>query len=366
MKRIAFFVGIATLLGVAFSCSKSGSKSGGTTTTGNSDSVLVTIGNQIILPAYQHLALAANALDSAIIDFQGGPTATKLANVQALFKTAYLDWEAASAFDYFGPASTAQPVLATINVFPTNSNLIDSNVRVGNNNIMSFANTAARGYPALDYLLFGSGANTLTLYTTDAAAGNRLAYLSAVAADINTETIAVNNGWAAGGGGYINTFVNGSGNSVSSSLGLLINSMDEDFEILKNDRLGIPLGLIPVGVVSPVLPKEVEAYYSGISVQLALAQLKAIQSVYVELSTYLVNAKATYNGGMLSDTIRVAFATGVTDLQAVPDPLAQTLQTSTAGAQTAFAQMQKLVALLKTDMPSALGVLITYGDNDGD
>ena len=366
MKRILFFIGTATLLGVAFSCSKSGSKGGGTTTTGNSDSVLVTIGNQLILPAYQHLALTANALDSAIIDFKGGPTATKLGNVQALFKTAYLDWEAASQFDYLGPASTAQPVLAAINVFPTNSTLIDSNVLVGNNNIMSFANTAARGFPALDYLLFGAGANTLALYTTDAAAANRLAYLSAVAADINTETIAINNGWAPGGGGYINTFVNGSGNSVSSSLGLLINSIDEDFEILKNDRLGIPLGLIPVGVVSPVLPKEVEAYYSGISVQLALAQLKAIQSVYSELTTYLVNAKATYNGGMLSDTIRVAFATAVTDLQAVPDPLATTLQTSTAGAQTAFAQMQKLVALLKTDMPSALGVLITYGDNDGD
>jgi predicted lipoprotein len=130
-----------------------------------------------------------------------------------------------------------------------------------------------------------------------------------------------------------------------------------------------------VGVVSPVLPKEVEAYYSGISVQLALAQLKAVQRLYLGtaqkgngqgLINYLINAKAKYNGGPMSDTIKVAFASTVTALQAVPDPLSQTIQTSTTGAQATFTQCQRLVALLKTDMPSALGVLITYGDNDGD
>jgi hypothetical protein len=139
--------------------------------------------------------------------------------------------------------------------------------------------------------------------------------------------------------------------------------------------LGIPLGLIPVGVTSPVLPKEVEAYYSGISAQLALAQLKAVQGIFLGnsgkgnglgLATYLINAGAKYKGGLLSDTIKAAFTLDVTDLQAVPDPLSQTIQTNPAPVQAAFAVSQQLVALLKTDMPSALGVLITYGDNDGD
>ena len=353
-------------------CGKSGgSGSGGTTPTGTNDSILVNIGANIILPAYQGLAGAVNSLDSAIGDFNAGPTAGKLVNVQSFFKTAYLDWEAASEFDYFGPASTAQPVLGTLNIFPTSTKLIDSNVSVNNDNINTFANTVAKGFPALDYLLFGAGANTLANYTSDAAAVNRQKYLAAVSADIKTEVNAALGGW----GSYLNTFETGTGNSVSSSLGLLLNSMDQDFEILKNDRLGIPLGLIPVGVVSPVLPKEVEAYYSGISVQLALAQLKAVQGIYLGtgghgngqgLINYLINAKAKYNGGPMSDTIKVAFASAVTALQAVPDPLSQTIQTSTTGAQAAFTQCQRLVALLKTDMPSALGVLITYGDNDGD
>src|ERR1700743_1572543 len=162
--------------------------------------------------------------------------------------------------------------------------------------------------------------------------------MAAVSADIKTEVNAVLTGWSASGGNYIAPFNSGTGNSVSSSLGLLINSLDQDFEILKNDRLGIPLGLIPVGVVSPVLPKEVEAYYSGISVQLAVAQLKAIQGIYLGtggkgngagLINYLVVAKAKYNGGLLSDTITAAFAANVTALQSVADPLAQTSQKNT-------------------------------------
>ena len=368
MRYLIFIFSTALLA----ACGKSGaSGSGGTTPTGNNDSVLVNIGANIILPAYQGLASAVNALDSAIGDFNAAPTAGKLTNVQSLFKTAYVDWEAASEFDYFGPASTAQPVLATLNIFPASTKLIDSNISVNNDNINTFANTVAKGFPALDFLLFGAGANTLANYTSDPAAPNRQKYLAAVSADLRTQVNGVLDGW----GSYLNTFETGTGNSVSSSLGLLLNSMDQDFEILKNDRLGIPLGLIPVGVVSPVLPREVEAYYSGISVQLALAQLKAVQGLYLGtaqrgngqgLINYLIDAKAKYNGGLLSDTIKVAFASTLTALQAVPDPLSQTIQTSTTGAQAAFTQCQRLVALLKTDMPSALGVLITYGDNDGD
>ncbi len=370
----AFVIIIVT--GIGFSCSKSGTSSGsGTGNNNGKDSILLNIGNSIILPAYQNLAMEVNLLDSAISDFNAGANGTKLTNTQNLFKNAYIAWQAVSEYNYFGPAYTAQPVLSSVNIFPTSTTTIDSNINVNNDNVNTFANTAAKGFPALDYLLFGAGANTLTNYTTDPEASNRQKYLAAVSADIKTEVNAVLNAWSAGGGNYISTFINGTGNSVSSSLGLLINSMDQDFEILKNDRLGIPLGKIPVGTISPVLPKEVEAYYSGISVQLALAQLKIEQGIFLGttaqgnglgLINYLIAANAKYNGGMLSDTIKSAFATCVVALNAVPDPLSQTIQTNPTGADAAFAQTQKLLALLKTDMPSALGVLITYGDNDGD
>ncbi len=377
LKSLLVPAAVAVVLSaVGLSCSKSGGSSGsGPSAGGGKDTILLNLGNNIILPAYQSLATAVSSMDSAIGDFNTSPNSTKFSNLQTLFKNAYIAWQSASEFDYFGPASTAQPTLTVLNIFPTNTTLIESNISAGNTNINTFANTAAKGFPALDYLLFSAGGNTLTNYTADAQAANRQKYLAAVSADIKNEVNSVLNAWSASGGNYINTFLTGAGNNVSSSLGLLINSLDQDFEILKNERLGVPLGKIPVGTVSPVLPNEVEAYYSGISVQLALAQLRAVQGIFLGtggrgnglgLITYLVNANAKYNGGLLSDSIKTALASDVTDLQAVPDPLSQTIQSNPASANTAFAQSQRLVALLKTDMPSALGVLITYGDNDGD
>lgn len=372
MKRLALFGLLAsTLLLVVLSCSKSNKNNNSSTpTSGGGDSILANIGNNIIMPGYQGLATAVNSLDSAITDFNAGATSGKLSNVQGLFKNAYMAWEAVEEFDYIGAASTVQPVLSGLDIFPTSESLIDGNIASANYNVNTFANTAAKGFPALDYLLFGG--NVVVNYTTDAQAVSRQKYLAAVSLDIKTEVNAVLTQWTST---YLKTFLSGSGNSVSSSLGLLINSMDQDFEILKNNRLGVPLGKIPVGTTAPVAPKEVEAYYSGISSALALAQLKAVQGLYLGtagkgnglgLANYLINAKSTYNGGQLSDTIRVAFAANVTAMQAVADPLSQTLQTNFASPFAAFAQSQKMVAFLKADMPSALGVLITYGDNDGD
>ena len=156
---------------------------------------------------------------------------------------------------------------------------------------------------------------------------------------------------------------------------MLINSLVQDFEIGKNDRLGIPLGKQPPGQVLPVLPNEVEAYYSGISAQLALAQLKAVQNLFLGVGTqgsglglkdYLIKANAKYHGGSLNDTLKVDFAAAVTGLQAIPDPFSVTIQNNPAPSDAVYILFQQLVVLLKTDMPSALGVLITFGDNDGD
>ncbi len=366
MKRIALLITgitLVVLLIANFSCKK---KSSSPVASSGPDSTLINIGNNIILPSYTALGNAVNAMDAAITDFNASPDASKLANVQTLFKTAYLAWQSASEYNGFGPAMNNQPTLAGLNLFPATTSRIDSNVVSGNYDLKVLSNATAKGFPAMDYLLFSAGA-TIASFTTASTAANRKQYLVAVSADIKAEITTVVTAWSATGGNYINTFVNGAGNSISSSLGLLINSLDQDFEILKNDKLGIPLGKQPPGTALPVLPNEVEAYYSGISAQLLLAQLKAVQGIYTAgLDNYVVKANAKYNGGALSDTIKAHFALAVSEIQAIPDPFSATIQSNPAPADVAYAEIQKIVVLLKTDMPSSLGVLITYGDNDGD
>jgi uncharacterized protein len=106
-----------------------------------------------------------------------------------------------------------------------------------------------------------------------------------------------------------------------------------------------------------------------------LLHLQAIQNVYEGKTTqgdglgfddYLIEAKAQYNGGSLNDAIIAQFATATAKLQALSDPLALQITSNPTGVNAAYAALQLQTVLLKTDMPSALGILITYGDTDGD
>ena len=47
-------------------------------------------------------------------------------------------------------------------------------------------------------------------------------------------------------------------------------------------------------------------------------------------------------------------------------PLSQDVVSNKPGVQAVYDEMQKLIVSLKVEMPSALSVLITYQDSDGD
>ena len=53
-------------------------------------------------------------------------------------------------------------------------------------------------------------------------------------------------------------------------------------------------------------------------------------------------------------------------MEAVPDPLSDHITNGPTQAEAAYEEILELLVLTKSDLPSALGVLITYQDNDGD
>ena len=337
--------------------------------------LLTNLGNNIIIPNYQSLVNAVNKLDSAITAFNANPNASNLTNLQNIFKDSYRAWQYCSVFE-IGPADT-EFLRANSNTFPTDTTRINTNVSSGTYSLAAAANLAAKGFPGLDYLLFGTGADNahiLAKYTTDANATNRKKYLKDLSAELKTNTTFVLNSWLLStDGNYIKTFISASGTDVGSSLGLLINQLNLDLDILKNNKLGIPLGKQSNGAQ---LINKTEAFYSGISAELALIELQTMQNIYLGKSTvqgdgvglddYLIQLNSQYNGGTLNDAIKNQFATAITKLQAVPDPLSNTILNNTTVVNSAYTEAQKLLVLLKTDMPSALGVQITYADNDGD
>jgi len=146
---------------------------------------------------------------------------------------------------------------------------------------------------------------------------------------------------------------------------------------LKNYKIALPVGIVPSAgtQAGDPLPQKVEAFYSGISSELVLIELTTLQDIYLGRSAqgdgagfddYLTKINAQYNGGLLNDAINSQFASALSKLQSVPDPLSQTIQTNPSAVTASYAELQKLLVLMKTDVPSSLGVLITFEDNDGD
>lgn len=336
--------------------------------------MLVNIGNNIIVPGYEDFETQATLLQAAIADFGSNPDLSGLDAAQAALKSTWLSWQRISSYE-FGPAASV--ILRTaVNTFPADPATIDANITAGTWNLETASNIDARGLPALDYLLNGLGADDnaiLDAYTTAVDSTERIAYISDLAADIKALATAVRTDWGSAGLNYISGFTDKLGTDVGSSTGFLVNELNFDLEILKNPRLGIPVGIQTLG---QALPEKVEAYYGGYSAELAVAHFDALADLYKGKSAAGVDGygllealraiEAPYNGGLLADAIADQIASTKSALAALTDPLSAQVTSDPTTVEAAYNEVKKMVTLWKTDMSSALGILITYQDNDGD
>lgn len=333
-------------------------------------SMLSNVANNIILPNYQALRTEVNALATAADAFVTARDSAGLVALRDAWLATALEWQHCSAFE-FGPAQTVS-LRAQVNTFPTDTATIHANINAGSYDLESAANLDAKGFPALDFLLHGSG-NTISEIVNLFSQQNYADYLTAVVTDLHTKITQVVTGWEASGGNYLSDFVASTGTDVGSSTSLLVNQLNMDWELMKNAKIGIPLGKKSLG---QILPEKVEALYSGRSMELAYENILAIRDLFtgtdrsgldgIGLDDNLEQLDAQYNGESLSTAIKNGFAEVITAANAVPDPLSATIQTNPAPVETLHQKIQMQVVLLKADMTSALAILITYQDADGD
>ena len=372
-KLIYAAVAVTIILGIIQGCSKNpeNNKPGTTNTGFDRKGMLTNLSTNIIIPAYTAFQTDAAALDAAVTAFTASPDDTHLAAVQVAFITAYKQWQATSVFE-IGPAEQVQLRVNT-NTYPADIGQINANITSNTYNPVLLANLAAKGLPAMDYLLFGIGADNTAIiaqYTTDSQAANRKTYLAKLSAELKANATTVLTGW---NGAYKATFIAADGTDEGSSAGQLVNQLAYDYEILKNYEIGVPAGVQSMGTI---FPQKVQAYYSKISAQLALLHIQAIENIYAGISAqgdglglddYLIQVNAKFSdGSSLNTAIKNQFGTATTKLQSLTDPLSANIMSNDAAVTATYTELQKLTVMLKTDMPSSLGILITYGDNDGD
>ncbi|WP_215226817.1 imelysin family protein [Echinicola shivajiensis] len=336
--------------------------------------LLTSLADNVILPGYTEFHTATFALDQGVDVFIDSPDEANLSELRERFVNAYKIWQKVAFLD-FGPAFT-YTLRANLNTFPTDNFSIDNAISSGTIELDKISAQNKKGFPAMDYLLYGIGESSSDIieqYTTGENAENRKAYLKAISADILNKTDQVYNGWLPAEGNYRDTFISKDGTDVGSSIGQMVNSLTQYFEVFTRDaKIGIPLGKRSQGVQ---IPRNAEAYYSENSIDLAADNLTGIIGFYQGeygansgegLYDYLKSLKTQYNGQLLADAILSQLQTAKSKVSALPPPLTETVMSNPQPVEDAYDELQKSVVMLKVDMASALGVLISYQDNDGD
>lgn len=323
-------------------------------------SMLTNWADNILLPAFENFNQQAHALDNALNTYYQKSDQQGLETLRNQFIATYKSFQQVKPFEA-GPSEDVS-LRASLNTFPADTAKIVSNITNDVTDLSAASNLAARGFPALDYLLFSS--------TIDLHDPQTQAYLSVLLNDLTALADEVNTGWKK----QRSAFINASGTDLGSSLGQMVNAINKDYEIIKNANIGFPAGKRTLG---KTYPHTCEAYFSGISIDLAITNIQAIESFFqgisfdgntkdLSLEDYIIALGTTTDQGNLDEVINDKFDLAISALKNINSELSVAVDTETDAVDAAYLAIQQNVRYLKVDMPSAMGVLITYQDNDGD
>ncbi len=364
-KHFALLVGITFGMLTLSSCEKDNPK---TQASFNRALWLEYTADEIIIPQMTILEIKANDYGTAVDRFVQEPTLARLTPCQEALFQLRIAYNRVLTYD-FGPAFT-HDVFNSVMVFPTDTVLVEGLVAAGSYNLESSSNVAARGFAAAEYLLFHKGeSEVVSEFLTDTQRGQ---FLKDLKDNAFSHILPMISDWK---GSYRTTFVSATGTDVGSSTSLLINHWNINLELAKNAKLAIPMGKRSLGVL---YPEKVESAYARRSSELLQAQTEAIAAFYegrseltdemgVSLKDYVSVMGSTVGNTTTASTVSQQFDNILLGLaSAEGSTLCDLVSARSAELEAIYQEYQTTVLHTKTEVPSLLGVSITYQDNDGD
>lgn len=349
MSTHKILIGGAVLLACTFGCKKPNKE----TATFDKKAMLKNVSTNIISPEFNEFQTELASLKSAFQTFEGDKTNTNLSAVKDAWKTAYLSWQTVKIFD-FGPMRTLG-FKGSAGIFPIDTTKITNNVASGSANLATAANADAVGFSAIEYMLYQNDA--LNKFND----ANYSTYTSTLINKIHDDFNSVLNDW---NGGYKATFETSDGTATTSAFSQMVNEFSRDYELMKNAKVGIPIGKKSLGVA---LPAYIETKYAKFSFELITESATALKRVFnggtgQGFDDYL----NTLEKSSLTNSINSKFDNIITQSNAFSTTFADQLSTNPVPLDNLYNTIASGVVFIKTDMTSAFGVLITYQDNDGD
>ena len=334
--------------------------------------LLTNIADNYIIPSINNYKSNVITLDSLVESFTQTPSEEALVDVRNAWVNTLLSWQDISFLD-FGPANYIILKEQT-NLFPADTTLIEDNISSGTWNLEYNSNYDAKGFQALDYLLNKRGYTDAELVTYLTSSQNSKNYLNDITDDLLANINYVSSEWVTYKDNFINDFET---NSQGSAISNMINALCLHYEFyLRRGKVGLPLGVFN-GFSQQEMPELVECYHYGQSLPFCKRAVTSLHN-YINgvsysneenglgLDDYMNFVNAEYNDESLSTVIDNQFSEITTGLNSLNDPLSNEVIINKADVQVVYQKLQQLVPYIKVDMTSALGVLITYQDNDGD
>jgi uncharacterized protein len=366
-SNILFIVALSTFL---FSCGKTED-----TDSFGKKEMFTNYADNLILPAYTTYGNSLTALQTALTNFNTTADLSNLETLQTAFLTTYAVWQSCEIYDKTPPADAVM-ALENTNYYPCRNDSIEAYISRNDNSVVSLSNKVKsdKGLAAVEYLLFS---RTLTLqqilerFTTNPNAASYKTYLTSLVSNITNIQTDIIYSWAA----YREIFINSLGTDASGSFSLMVNSIAQRTDDFKRMQTGIPAGYLGNVATVNILPAAVQAYYSNNSTNYMLLTLNNMKDVLNGKGTtdgkglidYIrtLNVTSTF-GGNLADDILAQIDICITKVNDCAPDYSSTVVSNKPKADALFLESKKLLVLIKVDVPSALGVSITYTDSDGD
>lgn len=336
------------------------------------ETLLTEVTINYIIPAYENYQAKTAILESDIKTFGNNLIETNLESCRASYILARTAWQEVAMLE-FGPAANIG-LRSQSNLYPVDTSIVQNNISANTWDLASVSNYKAKGFEAIDYLLYKSNLSNSELINYFANNTSAFNYLIEVAEDINSNASIVNNDWS----DYQTEFIaDNTDNAIGSSISDLLNSLSLHFEtFIRKGKVGIPLGIFS-GITQTTLPNNVEGNYSNQS--LAFLKQSILNTKYLffgysnngsnnfqGFDDYLDHINYQYGNDKLSLAIENNLNEIESKIDALENSLKNNLDNNYDDVKALYNLLQQTVPLIKVEATSALGVLVSYQDNDGD
>ncbi len=318
---------------------------------------------EVVVPTYGDFAKAAQTLRRSTVSFCQEPSEEHLQPAQDAWKDAVALWKRSESYR-LGPAMAFD---SSIDFWPTRPKLIRKALNDSHpitESFIEFAGTPAQGLPAIEFLLFLDNEESTAViasYQNLETGKRRCEYLQGLAQHTAQKAQLVHERWQATKDQYLDEF-----DSEHAAVSAVVNQWIIALETSKNTKLTKPFE----GNGRSPWPKSLEAWRSGHSLQNLRYNLQGFREVYlgkngvssgIGFDDYLQSL-----GSPLATQITQQLQVTEQALNAIPEPLAQSLKQHPQTVESAIQELKKLTILVKSDMTNLLSITVDFSDNDGD